>query len=179
MSQNTMYVNYMTKTYHNFLKSYEAGQKQAESVSFADKIAEKKLETAEAAQPEISAKELTLEEYKQYIHEKISQIPVSPSQMDSSFSVHISDAGFEAMKADPEYEKWVLDTLKCSFGFQNPWAGICGGSFVVHRFGATKEEYSGQSWNSGFRMGKGKALLSCWKEKKILQTLQKRLSDSL
>ena len=55
MSQNTMYVNYMTKTYHNFLKSYEAGQKQAESVSFADKIAEKRLETADSAQPVISA----------------------------------------------------------------------------------------------------------------------------
>ncbi len=131
MSQNTMYVNYMTKTYHNFLKSYEAGQKQAESVSFADKIAEKRLETADSAQPVISAKELTLEEYKEYIHDRISQIPVSPSQMDSSFSVHISDEGFEAMKADPEYEKWVLDTLKRSFGFDNPWAGICGGSFVI------------------------------------------------
>lgn len=182
MSQNTMYVNYMTKTYHNFLKSYEAGRKQAESVSFADKIAEKKLETAEVAQPEISAKELTLEEYKQYIHEKISQIPVSPSQMDSSFSVHISDAGFEAMKADPEYEKWVLDTLKCSFGFQNPWAGICGGSFVVHRFGATKEEYSGQSWNSGFQNGKGESLFqkesedSFW-ERRVQR--RKRLQEQL
>lgn len=160
MSQNTMYVNYMTKTYHNFLKSYEAGQKQAESVSFADKIAEKKLETAEVAQPEISAKELTLEEYKQYIHEKISQIPVSPSQMDSSFSVHISDAGFEAMRADPEYEKWVLDRLKYDFGFNNPWAGICGGSYVVHNFGASKEEYSGQSWHAGYQNGKGESLFN-------------------
>ena len=158
MSQNTMYVNYMTKTYHNFLKSYEAGQKQAESVSFADKIAEKRLETADSAQPVISAKELTLEEYKEYIHDRISQIPVSPSQMDSSFSVHISDEGFEAMKADPEYEKWVLDTLKRSFGFDNPWAGICGGSFVVHTFGATKEEYSGQSWSLGYQNGKGESL---------------------
>ena len=103
---------------------------------------------------------MTLEEYKQYIHDKISQIPISPSQMSSSFSVHISDAGFEAMKADPEYEKWVLDTLKHDFGFNNPWAGICGGSFVVHNFGATKEEYSGQSWYAGYQNGKGESLFN-------------------
>lgn len=177
-----MYVNYMTKTYHNFLKSYEAGQKQTESVSFADKIAEKKLDAAESAGPVISEKEQTLEEYKQYIHDRISQLPVSPSQMSSSFSVHISDAGFEAMKADPEYEKWVLDTLKRSFGFDNPWAGICGGSFIVHRFGATKEEYSGQSWSSGFQNGKGESLFqqesedSFW-EKRVQR--RKRLQEQL
>lgn len=179
MYQNTMYVNYMTKTYHNFLKSQEAKQTQAKPVSFADKIAEKRQEAAGGEQMEIAAKEagpedktnavgmgqieiaageLTLEEYKQYIHDKISQIPVSPSQMNFSFSVHISDEGFEAMKADPEYEKWVLDTLKQSFGFDNPWAGICGGSYVVHQFGASKEEYSGQSWNAGFQNGKGESL---------------------
>lgn len=160
MSQNTMYVNYMTKTYHNFLKSQEAKHSQAEPVSFADKIAEKKLEAAGAGQMEITPNEMTLEEYKQYIHDKISQIPISPSQMSSSFSVHISDAGFEAMKADPEYEKWVLDTLKYSFGFNNPWAGICGGSYVVHNFGAAKEEYSGQSWHAGYQNGKGESLFN-------------------
>ncbi|TGY95588.1 hypothetical protein E5329_14295 [Petralouisia muris] len=160
MSQNTIYVNYMTKTYHNFLKSQEAKQAQAEPVSFADKIAEKRLEASGAGQMEITSNEMTLEEYKQYIHDKISQIPISPSQMSSSFSIHISDAGFEAMKADPEYEKWVLDTLKHDFGFNNPWAGICGGSFVVHNFGATKEEYSGQSWYAGYQNGKGESLFN-------------------
>lgn len=158
MANNSMYVNYMTKTYHNFLKSYEANHTQTETVSFADKIAEKSLEAAKAKQIEISPKEMTLEEYKQYIHDRISQIPVSPSQMDSSFSVHISDEGFEAMRADPEYEKWVLDTLKYDFGFDNPWAGICGGRYVVHTFGATKEEYSGQSWHAGYQNGKGESL---------------------
>lgn len=158
MSNNSIYVNYMTKTYHNFLKSYEADHSQRETVSFTDKITEKSLEAAKAEQMEITSKEMTLEEYKQYIHDKISQIPVSPSQMSSSFSVHISDAGFEAMRADPEYEKWVLDTLKYNFGFNNPWAGICGGSYVVHNFGATKEEYSGQSWHAGYQNGKGESL---------------------
>ena len=122
-----MYINYMTKTYHNFLKSQEAKQAQAEPVSFADKIAEKQLEAAGTEQVEIVPKEMPLEKYKQYIYDQISQIPIHPSQMTSSFSVHISDAGFEAMKADPEYEKWVLDRLKYDFGFNNPWAGICGG----------------------------------------------------
>lgn len=155
-----MYVNYMTKTYHNFLKSQEAKQAQAKPVSFADKIAEKQLEAAGAGQAEIVPKEMPLEEYKQYIYDQISQIPIHPSQMTSSFSVHISDAGFEAMKADPEYEKWVLDRLKYDFGFNNPWAGICGGSYVVHNFGASKEEYSGQSWHAGYQNGKGESLFN-------------------
>lgn len=158
MGNNSIYVDYMTKTYHNFLKSYEAGHAKTEGASFADKIAEKSLEAAKTEQMEIVPKEMTLEEYKQYIHDKISQIPVSPSQMSSSFSVHISDAGFEAMRADPEYEKWVLDTLKYNFGFNNPWTGICGGIYAVHNFGASKEEYSGQSWHKGYQNGKGESL---------------------
>lgn len=158
MDDNTIHVNYMTKAYHNFLKSYGAGQPQAGEVAFAEKIAQKTLEAQQTGKLEITPKEMDLEEYKQYIHDKISNIPISPSQMGASFSVHISDAGFEAMKADPEYEKWVLDTLKYDFGFQDPWAGICGGRFSIHNFGASKEEYSGQSWSAGYQNGNGKSL---------------------
>ncbi|MCI8484958.1 MAG: hypothetical protein HFH41_11575 [Lachnospiraceae bacterium] len=160
-----MYVNYMTKTYHNFLKSYEADHKKRETVSFAEKIDQKSQELSGAGETNgimdvdiVSDGEMTLEEYKQYIYDKIANIPVSPSQMSSSFSVHISEEGFQAMKEDPDYEKWVLDTLKYDFGFDNPWAGIAGGSYVVHNFGATKEEYSGQSWYAGYQNGKGGSL---------------------
>ena len=160
---NTINVNYMTKTYSNFVKNYEAKSGgQVKTTSFSDKVAEKSMETQNVSETGkggiVSTKDMTMEEYKQYIHDKISQIPVSPSQMSSSFSVHISDAGFEAMRADPEYEKWVLDTLKYNFGFNNPWTGICGGIYAVHNFGASKEEYSGQSWHKGYQNGKGESL---------------------
>lgn len=162
-----MYVNYMTKTYHNFLKSYEADHSRKETISFAEKIAQKSQELSGAGEISgmvdaeiISDGEMTLEEYKEYIYDKIANIPINPSQMSSSFSVHISEEGFQAMKEDPEYEKWVLDTLKYDFGFDDPWAGIAGGRYVVHRFGAAKEEYSGQSWYAGYQNGKGGSLFN-------------------
>ena len=156
---NTINVNYMTRTYSSFLKNNEVKGGKPESRSFCDRVAEKSQNVSETGRTEaVSAKDMTMDEYKQYIHDKISQIPVSPSQMSSSFSVHISDAGFEAMRADPEYEKWVLDTLKYNFGFNNPWTGICGGIYAVHNFGASKEEYSGQSWHKGYQNGKGESL---------------------
>lgn len=102
--------------------------------------------------------EVSLQQYKQYIYDKISQIPVHPSQRLNSIAVHISDSGFEAMKNDPEYEKWVLDTLTYNFGFHDPWANLCGGSYAVHTFGATKEEYHGEGWFKGYQGGRGQNL---------------------
>ena len=99
-----------------------------------------------------------LEAYKQSIWEKISRLPMSASQKIGSISIQISDAGFQAMKNDPEYEAWVLDTLGQNFLFQNPWVSICGGTYSIHSFGATKEEYRGSSWNAGYMGGQGVAL---------------------
>ena len=83
---NTINVNYMTKTYSNFLKNYEAkGSGQTKTTSFSDKVAEKSMgtqnisETGEAGA--VSTKDMTMEEYKQYIHEKISQIPMHPTRI--------------------------------------------------------------------------------------------------
>ncbi len=114
-------------------------------------------ERAEAAEKVEAAfrDNMSLDEYKQYIYEKISRIPMHPSQMMRSVCVHISDAGFEAMKKDPEYERWVLDVLRKDFSYQDPWADVAGESFAVHRFGATRQEYRGDSWYLGFRGGRG------------------------
>ena len=83
---------------------------------------------------------------------------MSASQKIGSISIQISDAGFEAMKNDPEYEAWVLDELRQNFLFQNPWVSVCGGTCSIHSFGATKEEYRGSSWNAGYMGGQGAAL---------------------
>lgn len=86
-----------------------------------------------------------MEEYKEYIYDTIAGLPMHPSQIRNSVTVYISEAGFEAMKNDPEYEAWVLDTLKKNFSFNDPWGPMSGGNYVIHSFGATKEEYQGQS----------------------------------
>lgn len=152
MTGNEIFVNSMTRAYSGFLQSQLAGTQTKGVMGFRDMVEALEESKSKGA---VSTEDMTLEEYKQYIHRKISQIPMHPSQAMSSVSIHISDKGFEAMKKDPAYEKWVLDTLKANFSFNDPWAGICGGSFSVHHFGETKEEYHGEGWNIGFQGGKG------------------------
>lgn len=96
---------------------------------------------------------MSMEQYKFYIYQKISNLPTSPTQKWDAVSVNISEEGFAAMKADPAYEKWVLDTLRQDFAFNNPWSTYAGGSYRVHYFGATREEYRGESFQMGFRNG--------------------------
>lgn len=96
---------------------------------------------------------MTMEQYKLYIYQKISGLPTSSTQKWDAVSVQISEEGFAAMKADPSYEKWVLDTLRSDFAWYNPWSAYAGGSYRIHYFGATKEEYRGESYPMGFRNG--------------------------
>ena len=102
--------------------------------------------------------DMSLGEYKQYIWKKISDLPMSASSRMQSISVQITDEGFEAMKNDPEYEAWVLDSLAQNFSYQNPWTAMCGGGYAVHHFGAVKEQYHGESWYPGYMGGQGAAL---------------------
>lgn len=158
MANNDLYINYMSRTYAGVLNSLASGSGIGERKDFGSLVAEKESsERAEAAEKVEAAfrDNMSLDEYKQYIYEKISRIPMHPSQMMRSICVHISDAGFEAMKKDPEYERWVLDVLRKDFSYQDPWADVAGESFAVHRFGATRQEYRGDSWYLGFRGGRG------------------------
>lgn len=107
---------------------------------------------------------MSMDQYKLYIYQKISALPISPSQKWDAVSVHISEEGFAAMKADPAYEKWVLDTLRQDFVYYNPWSAYAGGSCRVHYFGANREEYRGESFQMGFCNG-GKKTDSTQKKK--------------
>lgn len=163
---NVLNVNFRTKTYQTFLQSYMAPSinEPEESANDFEKAVASKIEESislartQSAGGVTDTKDMTLEQYKNYIHNKISQIPLHPSQRMNSISIHISDEGFEAMQKDPEYEKWVIDRLKYDFGFNDPWANLCGGSYIVHYFGATKEEYHGHSWYQGYQNGKAESL---------------------
>lgn len=156
MNSNDIYVDYLTRGYIGFMESQLAGGQVKGIKGFRDYVnaGDEKAEGVEETGA-FSTENMTLEEYKQYIHMKISQIPMHPSQVLRSVVIHITDEGFQAMQKDPEYEKWVMDTLRYDFGFYDPWAKYCGGSFAVHHFGATKEEYHGESWYTGFQKGKG------------------------
>lgn len=156
---NTMNFNYMTRICDKLLASQETKNRQKTAASFQDNIVEKRKEAASVSETgktgTVSTTDMSMEEYKQYIHEKISRLPMSASSAMESISVTISEKGFEAMKNDPEYEKWVIDSLKANFSFHNPWVPICGGGYSTHYFGATKEEYHGEGWYPGYQNGNG------------------------
>lgn len=147
---------------------------QGSGAGFADAVNEK-LSRKEESVPgtvdktggrnEAAVRAMSREEYKFYIYQKIAGIPMHPSQKWDAVSVNISEEGFKAMQADPAYEKWVLDTLRRDFAVYNPWSTYTGGNYRAHYFGATKEEYRGESFAMGFRNG-GKRTDSSKKKEK-------------
>jgi hypothetical protein len=196
---NTINVNGMTSYYSSFIKSVTSqtlvdkgsnisnGAVTGEKDSFISTLSSK-VETASTIEgtTTVSTKDMTLEEYKNYIHDKISSIPMDPSQAIGSISIHITDAGFEAMKNDPEYEKWVMDGLKTNFQTHDPWSSMCK-SYSVFHIGASKEECSASGWYEGYKGGKGGSIWedenkgSFWtkraEQKKIQDRIDKKAAE--
>lgn len=155
---NTIHLSYLTGLSANLLRNGATQHPTAQGNDFLRMVTQNNVEQTPPANTVPEAADMSLEAYKQYIGDKISRLPMSASSQMQSISVQITDEGFEAMKNDPEYEAWVLDTLAQNFRFQNPWTAMCGGGYVVHHFGATKEQYHGESWYPGYMGGQGAAL---------------------
>lgn len=190
----TIYKNGMTRNYQNYINQLkrqtairaQAGTKTGESFldtvnKYAGKITISEVERTE----QISTKDMTMEKYKEYISDRLSRIPMHPSQMQNSVAIHISDAGFEAMKNDPEYEEWVMEWLGKDFAFHDPWSGICGGHYVVHYIGATKEEYRGEGWYPAYQNGSGESLFnqkakgSFWERRLKRQEMERQIEKNV
>ena len=116
-----------------------------------------------------STEDMTMEEYKQYIYDKIIKLPVNPSQLQDAVGITISEEGFAAMKADPEYEKWVLDKLRHDFAFYYPWGEMGESTYRYHYFGASKEEYRSECFakdNKAERQAEEKNKEDFWEKRK-------------
>lgn len=62
--------------------------------------------------------EMTLDEYKQYICNAVSALPVSTSRkLNSSGMLIFKEEAFREMKENPEYEKAVVDMLREKYAF--------------------------------------------------------------
>ena len=155
---NTINLNYLTRLSAGFTGSGATQRSTSQGNGFLRKAEQIKAEQTTPANTVSETADMGLEAYKQYIWKKISDLPMSASSQMESISVQITDEGFEAMKNDPEYEAWVLDTLAQNFRFQNPWTAMCGGGYVVHHFGAAMEQYHGESWYPGYMGDQGEAL---------------------
>lgn len=53
--------------------------------------------------------EMSLDEYKAYFNEKMDALYTHPSQRNMNWVIDITDAAYERMKKDPEYEQKVLN----------------------------------------------------------------------
>lgn len=172
---NTIHVNYMTRAYNQYQQKIVAKEQEKEDTRFADSVREKSEGSGRIADSSktgsVSAKDMTMEEYKQYIYNKISQIPMHPTRASESISITISEAGFEAMKNDPEYEAWVLNDLQVGWSQADSWSGICGGAFSTIYYGASKEECHAEKWSAGYNNGNGSKIFddksqnSFWKRR--------------
>ena len=156
---NTINVNYMTRAYNQYQQKIVTKDQEKEDTRFADSVKEKREGSGSIVgnlkTGSVSAKDMTMEEYKQYIYNKISKIPMHPTRAGESISVTISEAGFEAMKNDPEYEAWVLNDLQVGWSQPDKWSGICGGAFSTIYYGASKEECHAEMWSAGYNNGNG------------------------
>ena len=119
----------------------------AEYGSYADLLQSAKEQIVQSESK--STADMTMEEYKEYINGKLQSMRRDLTRYQDSETVIISDAGFEAMKNDPEYETWVLDVVQQNLNVPNYLFGWKNSARIsVHQFGATKEEYRGQSYSA-------------------------------
>lgn len=95
----------------------------------------------------ISPQDMTLDEYKAYIEGELQNIPRNITRHRDDVTIVISDAGYRAMQNDSDYETWVLDSVREELAFPDYLCGYPGtyGRHEVIQFGATREDYRGQS----------------------------------
>lgn len=125
--------------------------KKSGGETFAEAVEKKAAELSETEES-VEPKELSMDEYKIYIYFKISQMQrQSPQKLQRKNFVlaDITEEGFAAMKADPEYEEWVLGKIKTSLYYNNTWEKRDGTNYFILSFGGDKEDYDEQFWFSG------------------------------
>ena len=172
---NTISVNGMTSYYNSFISTVTkqragvsgtkgeqnsiSGSRDSFVSTLSSKAETAAMNRSEAVEESkaVSTNDMTLEEYKNYINDVISSFTWHSDNSGDYCSIDISDEGFKAMQADPEYEKWVFDDLKTAFATPMPgWARSIGGTkYQVVHYGATKEECHSTSWWTGYQKGTG------------------------
>lgn len=162
--QGTMSAGYMARVCRSYVKIHDVKSSTNPDPDFIRRMMQLCEESKKASETggavRISPEDMTMEEYKEYIYNRIAQIPLHPTNMQDTISVQITEEGFAAMKEDAEYEEWVLDSIKTNFSSYDPWSGMCGGKYVILHFGASKEQSRGESWRAGYLNGSGNKLFN-------------------
>lgn len=94
----------------------------------------------------ISTENMTMEEYQAYFYALLDTIPYDPTHINDTNIISISEAGWEQMRKDPDYEAWILGYFVEDRAVHNPFFawGNDAGCIVTEHFGASIEEHHGQ-----------------------------------
>lgn len=82
----------------------------------------------------------SLDQYKESIRQRIEDMPVDSTRVLDDVRIELPDSAYEAMREDPDYEKWVLDTVRHAVADPDPDALAEGGRCVDLYFGRTKAQ---------------------------------------
>ena len=123
----------------NYYQNNVETKRNSKNVSGTEKFA---LEKTGNMQELSEAEEMEL--FKKEFYEDLSRITIHKTL--NNVAVNISEAGFKAMKDDPEYREKILSLLKRDLG-SSLAPRNCSAVFTV---GATIKEYRGDSWPVGY-----------------------------
>ncbi len=144
--ETTSFSDKITQKIESVVDQYK--RKHPDDVSHVDaQVRAGKSVLAKNGANNVSREDMTMEEYKSFINGLLSSIPFDATRVYDKEIISISDAGWEQMKNDPDYEAWVLGYTAENRSVRNPFFGWSGasGSVYVEKFGASIEEHIGQS----------------------------------
>ncbi len=98
----TIDTGYAAGTGYGNMQSASVGGKEKTDSSFSDAMAKKFC---------LAPKDMSLTEYKLYIHDRIKGLYTHPSQKHVDWFIDISDAAYRRMQNDPLYEQRVLEYI--------------------------------------------------------------------
>lgn len=156
-------------------------RRHPENASHVDvQVGSGKAVRAKCGAEDIDTEAMTMEEYKSYFRALLDTIPYDSTRIHDETIISISDAGWEQMKKDPDYEAWILGYFVEDRAVRNPFFGWGGnqGSMIIEKFGATIDEHHGVGYSKSSVTGADKedsdSLDSWWikrhkRMKKIIQ----------
>lgn len=119
--------------------------------------------------------DMTMDEYKKFITGLMDSIPYDSSQKNDVNVWSITEAGWEQMKNDPDYEAWILGYTAEDRAVNIPFASMPGYSSAFHteHFGASLDEHLGQ----GVPMNNSVSKKSSSDEESWWDKRQKKMKD--
>lgn len=154
----TIDLNYLTRLAGNLSGTGTVRQSVSQGRDFLSMAAQLRASESNITPAPSQKSDMSMEAYQQTIREKISQMPLSSARQMEAISIQISDAAFERMKSDPDYEAWVLNDLREAFSQSNPWVAATGGGYSVFYIGETKEQCHAEGWYPGYMGNQGAAM---------------------